>query len=312
MTETVNAATARVYTYMDWSVFPLWWIESGRCACPNGRLPDTHKDYCGARSDGTVSGSPGKHPITRNGVKDASRDLDTVTARWKRFPFANIGLPAGDNDLAIIDVDPAKGGDESLAELNAYAGSKGVDLMATLTQHTGGDGLHLVYAAPEGGIKNNANSFGPDLPGLDTRGRGGYIVAWPSMHISGGRYEWVDFGADIAPWPDILTPIVDPPKLPPVERTEYKRPRNAVGYAAKALQSEVDGVLAANVGNRNNRLHLAAFNLGQLIAASKLDANTVSRELLSAALAIGLGERESLATIDSGFDGGRAKPRMGL
>ena len=29
------------------------------------------------------------------------------------------------------------------------------------------------------------------LPGIDIRGDGGFIVAPPSLHISGNRYEWI-------------------------------------------------------------------------------------------------------------------------
>jgi putative DNA primase/helicase len=61
-------------------------------------------------------------------------------------------------------------------------------LPPTLTVLTGG-GLHLYYKYPNGlqQIKSTAGLLGP---GLDVRADGGYVVAPPSRHASGGDYVW--------------------------------------------------------------------------------------------------------------------------
>lgn len=160
-------AAAAVYVERGWSVFPLWWTADGVCACP-------------AAAD---CASPGKHPLIPGGVHGAIRAVDGVRRWWDRWPLANVGLPAGDNGLAVLDVDPHHGGYVSLGRLVEALSMRGLDLPPTLAAMTGSGGWHFVYAAPEDGIKSAPRAFG--LSGLDTRGRGGYIVAAPSVHACG-------------------------------------------------------------------------------------------------------------------------------
>src|SRR3954454_6186590 len=141
---------AELYTAWRWAVFPLWWVEGGQCACPRG----------------VDCASPGKHPLTRRGVHDASTDPLTVRTWWRTWPRANVGLPAGSNGLAVVDVDPRHGGDLSLLRLTTALERAGASL-ETLTASTGGGGSHYVFTAPEGGVKGGANVFGPHMPGID-------------------------------------------------------------------------------------------------------------------------------------------------
>jgi len=101
------------------------------------------------------------------------------------WPTANLGLATGAaSGLLVLDVDPAHGGTESLrALLNAH----GVDVPETVTAATGGDGTHYYFRADGASFPSSAGRLGS---GLDIRAEGGYVVAPPSLHLSGQPYEW--------------------------------------------------------------------------------------------------------------------------
>lgn len=289
-----------LYTAWQWSVFPLWWVEDGRCACPRG----------------ADCASPGKHPLTRRGVHDASTDPLTVRTWWRTWPRANVGLPAGANGLAVVDVDPRHRGEESMLRLTRAAKVCGSPLPDTLIASTGGGGQHLVFTAPEDGVRGGANVFGPDMPGIDVRGRGGYIVAPPSLHVSGQRYEWINVLDRPVPWPDVLTflmrPELNPPPRPQGTARKELDLTMADQYARAALEGECRRVIEAPEGTRNHALNRAAFALGQLVEAGLLDEGVVRAHLSAAACDAGLGVTEIMSTLRSGLRGGSAKPREEL
>lgn len=315
MTETEQRAAARTYTAVGWKIFPLWWINDGRCACRAGR----------------TCTSPGKHPLFRpahkrgepkcygtceklgHGLYDASNDPDTVDAWWAATPHAGIGLPAHGNGFVVLDVDSKSGGLDSIDRLAERCHSRSVDLDDTLTQSTGqyqtGRGFHLLYEAPSDGVKGGARNFGADYPGLDIRGRGQYIVVAPTLHVTGVQYQWIDWGADTRPWPDLLTSYLNVRVPAAPAATAGAAPSVGQGYAAAALASEIAEVRATEEGNRNNRLHLAAWNLGQLVGSGHLNRGDVARELLAAALSTGLAANPAMATIESGLSAGQQHPR---
>ena len=152
-------AAALGYAAQGQAVFPCHGIVDGRCTC--GR-PDC--------------GSPGKHPRTAHGVKDATTNQAQI-ARWGELWLnSNVGIATGAaSGLVVIDVDgPA--GEAALRELNL--------LLPETAEVKTGRGRHLYYAAPGGAP---SKTFGPTL---SVRGDGLYVIAPPSLHISGRRYEW--------------------------------------------------------------------------------------------------------------------------
>jgi len=144
------------------------------------RTPDGFRCSC---SNPNCS-SPGKHPFARlvpHGLRDASSNPGTVHS-WFGDGNVNIGIVTGaTSGVFVIDIDPRHGGDESLAALEARFGP----LPATWRFLTGGGGEHIVFQHPGNVIPNSANKLGV---GIDIRGDGGYIVAPPSMHMSGRPY----------------------------------------------------------------------------------------------------------------------------
>jgi hypothetical protein len=176
-----------------WLVLPLHVAREGRCSCDHPACP-----------------SPGKHPRTAHGVREASRDERLIAQWWRYWPEANVGIATGAaSGLVVLDVDPAHGGDESLHLLELQLGA----LPATIEALSGGAGRHLYFAHPGGRVPNSASALGP---GLDVRGDGGYVVAPPSAHASGRRYIWEVSGRPeevaLAPMPTWLAQAARPPE----------------------------------------------------------------------------------------------------
>ena len=85
-----------------WQIFPCHSIIRGRCSC----------------SRGIACESPGKHPLTRNGVDDGTANLETVRAWEARYPQANWAVATGHtNCFIVIDIDPRNGGYDSIEDL---------------------------------------------------------------------------------------------------------------------------------------------------------------------------------------------------
>ena len=72
-------------------------------------------------------------------------------------------------------------------------------------------------------------------------------------------------------------------------------------YGKAALQSAVEIVSHAPAGDRNNTLVKQARSIATLVNGQEIDEATAKYELLIAAIAAGLTEKESKATIESGF-----------
>ena len=236
---------------------------------------------------------PGKHPRLRRGLTDASTDPRRIDMWWARWPDANIGLRTG-VVMDVADIDSAEGW-HGLRHLLGGAMPVGPEV------RTGGGGWHFWFQ-PLG----YGNRVGV-VPGLDWRGDGGYVVAPPSRHASGGDYVWlIRPGKTLPRAPRLLRRLVDGPALPPPVPRRIIHPDR---YAAAALEAETDRVARAPVGTRNDTLNRAAFSLGRLVAAGMLDAWSVHVELERAARQSGLGRSEIRRTIRSGMTAGQGAPR---
>ncbi len=178
-------------------VFPVNSIRDGKCSCQQWR------DQNGAG----LCDAPGKHPRDKGWQQQATCDPEKINKLWQqRFSGANIGIACGqDSGIFVLDVDPRHGGDKSLAELLDEHGP----MPFTLQVITGSEGMHFYFAWPGLQIANKVSL----LPGVDIRGGGGLVVAPPSIHISGRRYEWLGDISDpedtpIAPAPGWLIQLI--------------------------------------------------------------------------------------------------------
>lgn len=172
------------YVTMGWYVFPLHSVdENHHCTCGN-----------------PTCGDAGKHPRVARGLKEASRDLAKVE-EWfgKDAPPANIGVVTGEiSGITVLDIDVGEGkfGAESWAEAIKDHGEPD-----TLMAETGSGGMHVIFAY-NSALKTASNVLGK---GVDCRNDGGYIVAAPSLHRSGGQYKWLNWGTKLATLPAHLS-----------------------------------------------------------------------------------------------------------
>jgi putative DNA primase/helicase len=183
---------------LEWA---LAYAKAGRAVLPLHTPNPEGKCSCRKAKCSTV----GKHPRTINGVKDASKEEAVIRRWWRMWPDANIGLATGAaSGFDCLDIDPRAGGDVTISGLIEKHG----EFQKTAEVKTGGGGYHLHFAHSGIHFKNSASDIGD---GLDIRTTGGLVVAPPSLHVSGKRYEWTDTTAP-APLPAWLLEELTKPK----------------------------------------------------------------------------------------------------
>jgi Bifunctional DNA primase/polymerase, N-terminal len=266
-------------------VLPLHWIVT---------LGGNHCCSCG-KGD---CDSPGKHPLGRlvpHGVHDASTSIELIKSWWRSAPLANIGMAT--KGLVVLDSDPRHGGDETLKALEAEHGA----LPLTPRSLTGGGGEHIFFKAPADiAVGNYANKLGR---GIDIRANGGYVVAPPSLHVSGRRYAWsVDHHPDnvrAAPLPDWIVEALKPKPVPVVQLATV-RP-----VTQRQAERQLDGIIrkmvSAREGERNALTFWGACRLRELVEWGDLSETTAHQLVLAAAMRTGLSATEAERTFQSAF-----------
>lgn len=221
-----------------------------------GVAPDAPLDAAlayAARGWRVVPIIPGqKRPPLGQWTDVATCDPDRIRQWWGgRYADHGVGIVCGWNAertacLFVVDVDEGHtdgvSGGDTLAELEAAHGA----LPATMEVVTGSGGRHLYFVADEE-VGTGANRLGP---GVDTRGEGGQVLAPPTYHPNGTRYEWeASSAAEPASAPawllDLLRPTAPPtppPALPAAADAVGQRPGDL--WAAQTTWAElleVDG-----------------------------------------------------------------------
>ena len=227
-------------------------------------------------------------------------------AEIQHWEWPNIGIITGAiSGIIVLDVDSVEGEKELKKR-----GMPPTPMVATAK------GRHIYLKHPGGEVRN----FARRLPGMDLRGDGGYVVAPPSMHPSGVRYEWVISPADcdVADAPQWLLDLIAESNqlMEHVDHVGRLPQQEKVSYAQAALASEISALLRTAPGKRNHQLNRAAFTLGQLVAANELNRVDVERQLYDSAVSIGLDSDPDCGiegiwnTIRSGLTKGMQKPRV--
>jgi hypothetical protein len=136
----------------------------------------------------------GKEPLTARGFKDATADPASIQLFWSKWPDANIAIATGSaSRLLVVDVDPRNNGNEQLAALEARHGALPADYLV----RTADGGRHFYFRLPA----DATVACGVLAKGIDIKCEGGYVIAPPSIHPSGHRYQFERNGS-VPPSPD--------------------------------------------------------------------------------------------------------------
>ena len=260
--------TALTYTEAGWPIFPLE---------PHGKQP------------------LGK--LAPHGLKDATLEEEIVRRWWKAEPQANIAVPTG-IVFDVGDIDSA----EALGRFQELCHENGTDPATFPRAKTGRGGRHI-FVTPTG-VGNKVDV----IPGMDWRGKGGYVVVPDSVHPSGTTYEWIlRITGEPPPCPPWLLELITKPVLLKPALVPTKAPE---AYVRAAMEAELAALRSASTGTRNDTLNRAAYALGQMVGADWIRAGQAGAELRAAAYATGLEEPEVERTIRSGLEDGMAHPRQ--
>jgi hypothetical protein len=167
--------------------------------------------------------SDGKYPAIADFPNKATRDAKQIRA-WFSSREYNVAISTtsfeDDKALLVVDVDNKNGknGDDELLRLELA----GDFLPDTYTQFTPTGGRHLVFSVDEP-VKQGANTFGP---GLDSRGKGGYIVGAGSVRDCG---PYTANGSAVAPAPQWAVDVCGRPAA-----------RREADAGGEALAADVD------------------------------------------------------------------------
>jgi putative DNA primase/helicase len=124
-----------------------------------------------------------KVPMTRHGVKDATKDFATFQRLIAASGDFEIGIATGSaSNVIVFDVDPRNGGLRAFVDLSKRFGP----LPNTLICQTGGGGRHYYIQPPYDEIRKKVLA-----PGVELLADGCYVVGPPSLHSSGKPYKWL-------------------------------------------------------------------------------------------------------------------------
>jgi hypothetical protein len=272
---------------------------------PTAGLPDTRAPAVAAARRGWwvfPCRLGDKRPAVRDWERRACADPERVARCWPAG--ANVGIACGPSRLVVIDLDCHQELPEDWRQIPGLR--DGRDVFAQLCEwaaqpwpsthmvKTPSGGWHLYFTAPDHvEVRNTAGAIGP---GIDTRGRGGYVVG--SGSAAQLRYECFD-DMDPVPLPGWLTRLLTRPEArsDPIRDATPANP-------GRRLAGILRAVAEAPEGERNMTLYWAACRCAEL-AARGADRAELAAQLEAVGAAAGLPVGEARRTIASGMGGGQ-------
>ena len=224
--------TARDFAAHELGVFPTHSINAGGCCT------------CGKRAECKTAG---KHPLTAEGVKDATCDERQLLQWDGKSPLANWAVAC--DRVAVVDIDSKFGADprEVISEYG-LTDRPGVwtgvapERDAKYPNSLAGVRGAQIYCV--GGVPGGKTA----VAGVEIRGTGLYAILPGSRHVSGVAYEWMNgqrpWSVELEPIPDALTPqsagTGEQTPLPAGERIPHGERHNYLtDFAVRLVRSGV-------------------------------------------------------------------------
>jgi hypothetical protein len=229
----------------------------------------------------------GKRPLVK-WSDEATTDHDTIDGWWERWPDANIGISCGPSGLLVVDVDEPAALDRILPIIGGTDGQ--------CVASTGGGGLHIYYRSSTP-VRNSVSTLADKV---DIRSAGGFVVAPPSLHSSGARYEWANRAepseAPAALLEALQRPKAEPPtSAPPTSGLTHER------WGMAILAGESSNIETAAVGTRNHTLFISSLSVYAAVKGGHLDRAVADLRLRQAAEHVGLEPGETEDTLASAW-----------
>lgn len=219
----------------------------------------------------------GKLPLIDAWQNECSKDFLQVLYWLENAKNCNIGLPANENDLFIIDIDMhGVNGLDNFNKLLSDIGMTPSDIN-TLQQTTPSGGMHLIFKSDDElkKVVNSANCF-KDYQGIDIRTKG-YILVEPSM-INGVPYKLND--KEINDIPEKLREfILANNKQTEIERKEYSKPKSVDKGGRDSSLFDYINYLYNRTRLDINDIRLLAYNFNRTICNPPLTDNVVDYKI---------------------------------
>lgn len=240
-----------------------------------------------------------KPAITGNLIKATCHE-GQIEKWWSRRAY-NIGLPTG-IAFVVLDAD----NDQAIEQIRKFGTTEDPTVRSAR-------GVQWYFRTPtEFEVRNSAGHLaGQKYKGIDVRGKGGYVVAPPSVHPSGPIYRFIREPFALLDFPKWLEEFVRPKYAPPagvVCVPPDVAPGEISPYGRKVLSSHCSDVAGCTEGGRHYLLAKASFCVGQLVGSGHIPQALAESELLHAAKVCGLEKKSALRCVAQCMKAGKAKP----
>jgi hypothetical protein len=268
-----------------------------------------------------------KRPLISDWQNRATTNPLQIDSWWTEHPNANIGIACEVSNLIVIDLDTSKGA-VPYSPWNELGAKNGEDVFKEICRKAGDSQIFETYSVktPSGGKhlyfydQNIAIKQGTEVNGwwrVDTRSKGGYIVAEGSRLINSSKGETDQYqsigNSVVLNFPAWLRDELSPKAIKEnfVASSSISasyvssNPVFSREFAEQVLIERCTLIRNTPEGRRNQSLIKHATYIGKIIGMGSLDEKFASDSLLEAAISSGLTKFESVNAIKAGIKYGK-------